>query len=295
MEMQQIRYFLAACEHLNFTRAAEEENISQPALTRAIQKLEEELGGELFRRERSRTHLTTLAIQIRPYLEIIAVQVKAAGEVARATISLERARLEVGIMTTVGPLRFSTFLKHFQHIHPGIELWVHEGNLPDLTQRLINGELDVAVLSSPVPLPSRIDSLPLYEERFVVIMPERHPLVQSASVTLDDLAKEPYLDRLSCEYREIMIELWTRSGKNMNPVYRSDRDDWIQGMVLAGNGLAILPEYAITASNLTCRLLTDPRLTRSLKVCSVAGRRFSSAVAAFMRELKTYRWTNSII
>jgi len=292
MEMQQIRYFLAACAHLNFTRAAEEENISQPALTRAIQKLEEELGGELFRRERSRTHLTALATQIRPYLEIIAVQVKAAGEVARATISLERARLEVGIMTTVGPLRFSTFLKHFQHIHPGIELWVHEGNLPDLTQRLINGELDVAVLSSPVPLPSRIDSFPLYEERFVVVIPERHPLVQLASITLDDLAKEPYLDRLSCEYRETIMELWTTSGKRMNSVYRSDRDDWIQGMVLAGNGLAILPEYAITASNLACRLLTNPSLTRSLKVCTVAGRRFSTAVAAFMRELKTYRWAN---
>jgi DNA-binding transcriptional LysR family regulator len=69
MEMHQIRYFLAVCETLNFTRAAEQCNVTQPALTRAIQKLEEELGGLLFRRERHLTHLTDLGRLVRPQLE----------------------------------------------------------------------------------------------------------------------------------------------------------------------------------------------------------------------------------
>jgi DNA-binding transcriptional LysR family regulator len=68
MEMYQIRHFLAVSEYLNFRRAAEKCHVSGPALTRAIQKLEDELGGKLFRRERNRTHLTDLGALIRPHL-----------------------------------------------------------------------------------------------------------------------------------------------------------------------------------------------------------------------------------
>src|SRR3712207_8184276 len=69
MEMHQIRYFLAVCEELNFTRAAERCNVAQPSLTRAIKLLEEELGGSLFHRERANTHLSELGRMVRPYLE----------------------------------------------------------------------------------------------------------------------------------------------------------------------------------------------------------------------------------
>ena len=69
MEMHQVRYFLAVSETLNFTRAAERCNVSQPALTRAVKKLEEELGGPLFRRERNLSHLTELGRMMKPHLE----------------------------------------------------------------------------------------------------------------------------------------------------------------------------------------------------------------------------------
>ena len=78
MEMHQIRYFLAVCETLNFTRAAEQCHVTQPALTRAIQKLEEELGGLLFRRERHLTHLTDLGRLLRPQLEQVWKRTEAA-------------------------------------------------------------------------------------------------------------------------------------------------------------------------------------------------------------------------
>lgn len=69
MEMHQIRYFLAVCEELNFTRAAERCNVAQPSLTRAIKLLEEELGGQLFHRERANTHLSELGRLVKPHLE----------------------------------------------------------------------------------------------------------------------------------------------------------------------------------------------------------------------------------
>jgi LysR family hydrogen peroxide-inducible transcriptional activator len=93
MEMHQIRYFLAVCETLNFTRAAEQCHVTQPALTRAVQKLEDEPGGLLFRRERHLTHLTDLGRLIRPQLEQIWKETEAAKTTAKSFLKLEDAPL----------------------------------------------------------------------------------------------------------------------------------------------------------------------------------------------------------
>jgi LysR family transcriptional regulator, hydrogen peroxide-inducible genes activator len=105
MEMHQIRYFLAVCETLNFTRAAEQCNVTQPALTRAVQKLEEQLGGLLFRRERHLSHLTDLGRLMRPQLEQVWKQTEAAKTTARSFLKLEDAPLSLGVMCTIGPMR----------------------------------------------------------------------------------------------------------------------------------------------------------------------------------------------
>src|SRR6266404_2883116 len=127
MEMHEIRYFLAVCETLNFTRAAECANVTQSALTRTIKKIEEELGGLLFRRERSRTHLTDLGQLIRPQLEEVLKRAEAVKSAARGFLKLDNAPLKLGVMCTIGPLRFMSFLSSFRSNHPGIELTLTEG------------------------------------------------------------------------------------------------------------------------------------------------------------------------
>jgi DNA-binding transcriptional LysR family regulator len=92
MELHQIRYFLAVCDLLNFTRAAERCNVSQPSLTRAIKNLEEELGGSLFRRERRLTHMTELGRLMRPHLQQVYTSTIVAKDEAQkfGTLALER-------------------------------------------------------------------------------------------------------------------------------------------------------------------------------------------------------------
>ena len=164
MEMHQIRYFLAVCETLNFTRAAEHCNVTQPALTRAIQKLEEELGGLLFRRERHLTHLTDLGRLMRPQLEQIWQQTEAVKTTAKSFLKLEDAALNVGLMCTIGPLRGIGFLNDFQHAHPGIDVTLLEGVPGKLAELLHEGSLDVAVMAQPGPFDERFDVHPLYRE-----------------------------------------------------------------------------------------------------------------------------------
>src|SRR3954447_19616468 len=98
MEMQQVRYFVALARELNFTRAAEASNVSQPALTRAIQQLEHEMGGPLFHRERTRTHLSELGRIMLPYFEGIQTQAEAAREHAKSLKKLDRVTLHIGAM-----------------------------------------------------------------------------------------------------------------------------------------------------------------------------------------------------
>src|SRR5215469_11245106 len=126
MEMHQIRYFLAVCETLNFTRAAESCNVTQPALTRAVQKLEEEMGGLLLRRERSRTHLTEFGLAMRPHLEEILRNAEAADTTAKSFLTLQEGALRLGVMCTVGPLRCIGVMTRFNHKHPAITVSLRE-------------------------------------------------------------------------------------------------------------------------------------------------------------------------
>src|ERR1700755_1908594 len=101
MEMQQVRYFVPLAQTLTFTRAAEQCNVSQPALTRAIQQLEHELGGPLFHRERANTHLSELGRMMLPYLEQIHAQTQAAKAQAQSLKKLENVTLRIGAMCTI--------------------------------------------------------------------------------------------------------------------------------------------------------------------------------------------------
>jgi LysR family transcriptional regulator, hydrogen peroxide-inducible genes activator len=290
MEMHQIRYFLAVCETLNFTRAAERCNVTQPALTRAVQKLEEELGGLLFRRERHLTHLTDLGRLMRPQLEQIWRETEAAKSTARSFLKLDNAELTLGIMCTIGPLRGIGFLNDFRRAHRGIDLTLREGVPSQLGELLREGAIDLAIMAQAEPFEERFDVHPLYRERFVVAFPPGHRFADQNGVTMEDVDGESYLVRVNCEYLDHLRDLREERGVSLRHAYRSEREDWIQTMVMAGMGICFTPEYSILLPGLPTRPLIDPRVTREVCLVTVAGRRFSPAVASFVRAIKAYPW-----
>ncbi|KQP73187.1 hypothetical protein ASF41_18735 [Methylobacterium sp. Leaf111] len=133
----------------NFTKAAERCSVTQPALTRAIQKLEDELGGLLFSRERCHVHLTDLGRLLEPEFREMIERRERAKRAASRFLRLEGAQLTVGVMCTIGPMRFVGFLNHFRVAHPGIELTLIEGVPARLSEMLLAGELDVAIMAQP--------------------------------------------------------------------------------------------------------------------------------------------------
>src|SRR5512140_1511492 len=145
MEMEHVRYFLALSRTLNFTRAAEQANVSQPALTRAIQQLEAELGGPLFHRERQNTHLSELGRMMLPYLEQIHAQTEAAKAQAKAVKKLDNVTLRIGVMCTIGPALISDLIVKFRMAHPNVDLEVTDEGSSELLEMLSKGDLHLAL------------------------------------------------------------------------------------------------------------------------------------------------------
>ena len=188
MEMQQVRYFVALAGTLNFTRAAEQCNVSQPALTRAIQQLEHELGGPLFHRERNRLRLTEFGRQMEPLLAGVLERAAAARSAAESLRLLNQPPVRVRVMPTLGPVRLSAFLAAFERAHPGVEVAIHEGRPAELAAWLEADALDAAILN-PIDAPAEGWRLaPLYTERYVVLLPPDHPLEARDALALGDLA-----------------------------------------------------------------------------------------------------------
>lgn len=288
MEMHQVRYFLAVCETLNFTRAAEHCNVAQPSLTRAIKKLETELGGELFRRERNRTHMTDLARLVQPHLAQILDASLAAQNEADGFKHLDTAALNLGVMCTIGPVRMIGFLDRLRREVSALEVSLKEAPGWQLVEDLLAGELDVALIGLPE-FPERLDARPLYTERYVIAFPKGHRFEQMNAVSVRELDNEEYLERVNCEAPRYA------AAENVEPInlnirYRSEREDWIQAMVRAGMGCSVMPEFLPILPGLTTRLLIEPELSRTIHLVTVAGRRFTPALEAFIRLAQRYDW-----
>jgi DNA-binding transcriptional LysR family regulator len=294
MELHEIRYFLALTRTLNFTRAAEQCNVTQPALTRAIRSLEDKLGGRLIHRERGNTHLTELGRIMLPYLDEAYGRMQEAKRRAEGFVKLREARLTVGLMCTIGPANLVDLFTDFNRQYQGIELYVRDGSAAQLEDLLVRGELDVAIYCQPGEPADALHTLSLYAERFLIAVAPTHPLARLEAVRLADLEGHSYLSRVNCEYRDYIREVRERQGVAIRCPYVSERDDWIQCMTLAGLGFTMIPEFAVTVPGLVTRPLVEPEFVRHVNLVTVRGRPHSPAVGAFVHTCRRYPWAEKM-
>jgi len=290
MELHEIRYFLALNKTLNFTKAAETCNVTQPALTRAIQKMEDELGGLLFSRERNNTHLTALGRLLEPHLSEVLARTQSAKETATRFLRLDSAQLKLGVMCTIGPMRFVSFLSRFRADNPGIEITMTEAPGARICELLQKGEIDIALVARPDGFAPPLQSQPLYRERFLVACSAGHPFARKNAVAMSEMDGQPYLSRINCEFYDVLRDTCRASGARMLGAFRSEREDWILTMVAAGMGVCFLPEFSATIPGVVVRPAISPSVEREVCLVTVAGRRWSSPLSAFVRAARLYRW-----
>jgi LysR family hydrogen peroxide-inducible transcriptional activator len=282
MEMHQVRYFLALSETLNFTRAAERCNVAQPSLTAAIKKLETELGGPLFRRERQRSHLTDLGRIVKPHLERIHASSEVAREEATAFWDRDKAPLRLGVMCTIGPDRTVDLFARLRSEIPSLDVELKEAPGSALVEHLMDGDLDIALIGRPE-YPDRLDAKSLYTEKYVVAFPQGHRFEALSEVPLKELELENYLARVNCEHPRFLDSLNISANFVANAKFRSEREDWVQAMIAAGMGVAVVPEFMPSNSGIGTRLLVEPEVSRTISLVTVSGRRFSPTIKTLVR------------
>ena len=290
MELHQVRYFLAAAKAMSVTRGAEICHVSQPALTTAIKKLEAQLGSPLFHREGRQLALTDFGRRMQPHLAQIVEQTEAAENVAKDFRLLSQVPVRLGIMSTIGPMGLCGLLKAFEQKCPSVDTVVRDGAPEALAALLDADEIDAAILNPLEGLGENYRSEPLYIERYVVVLPPEHPLSERNALALSDLSGLPYVDRLSCEMREMVMGVCANMGVKLYARFRSEREDWVQAMVMANIGFAFMPEYSVTHPDTVRRPLVDPPVERTISLITMPGRRHSPAVSAFVQTIRAHRW-----
>lgn len=281
MELTQVRYFVVLSRLLNFTRAAEACNVTQPALTRAIQRLEDELGGPLLYRERNLTQLTELGRTMLPHLDAMLAAAENAASLADARRRRPVASLKIGLAPGIGAAAVAGAVREVATLLPDLMLRFEEAAVAMLVESMLSDMLDCAILPADCALPERFNHWLLYADRAVTIMPPTHRLANMEAVTAEDLRGEILLQGERCGSFAAAL---CRDEANGIAARRCDGGmGHLLDLVVAGLGLAVVSERISLPAPLISKPLTAPELGRQVRLAAIAGRPQGPAVAGFIK------------
>jgi DNA-binding transcriptional LysR family regulator len=294
MELYQVRYFLALSKLLNFTRAAEFCSVTQPALTKAVQKLEAELGGELIYRERGLTQLSELGKLVLPMLERMLTTADAVKSSAVGFKRQEVAPIKIGLPPCVSPTLLVSLLSELRTSLPGLQVELIEALPGALPGMLLEGELSVAIAQELVDLPERLDQWRLLSERYVVLASADSALREHDVIPLNLLAEQNWLDRVGCD---VTARLWANhfpNGKCPRITHRGHREEHLHQMVAAGLGVLLSPEHVPCPHHVIARPIEGDPITRDVALLAVAGRRYTPALDALIKACRLRDWNTAL-
>jgi DNA-binding transcriptional LysR family regulator len=290
MELRQIRYFVAVSRLRNFTRAADYCDVSQPALTKAIQKLEFAMGGELIHRERQLTHLTELGKLILPMMEAVVAQVDAARSISREYQRKESAPLRIGLTPCVSANLLVAPLAEVARFVPGLQVEIVEELPEQLVEMIYEGEISAALTSGTESLPERIDHWVLFEERLLVLAAPENKLMEFDCVPVSRLADVAWLERVGCSVTR-RLESVGLCGTQIKIAHRGRHESHLQHLVTAGLGVMLVAEHAPRLTGLAARPIEGDLLRQSVQLLVIAGRRYTPALDAFIKVLRLHDWS----
>lgn len=290
MDLNQIKYFLNLAETLNFTKAARLSGISQPSLTRSIQRLEDELGGPLVYRDGKDTRLTALGRDLQVEFMRVQSALDSVSELTESSVAGRRRRLRIGVASTIAPNNFSAFWGHVLDQLPSVELQFEPMQPGESEDELLSGRYDICILTSPPAANFKLTVLPLFKEPHRLAMSATHPLASQEEVTLEQLAEQTYFDRLHCEFRSGLIKYFMDRNVVMVPRFLSEREDWVQGMVAEGLGVCSLPAWSAVVDGIALRPIAGLDLTRQVSLVAVSGSGNAREVRQILQLAKDHNW-----
>ncbi|HHJ17119.1 MAG TPA: hydrogen peroxide-inducible genes activator [Gammaproteobacteria bacterium] len=267
MNLSELRYVVALARERHFGQAAAACFVSQPTLSVAIKKLEEELGVTLFERASHEVRITPVGERVVEKAQQALEAVESVRQVASAESDQLAGPLRIGAIYTIGPYLFPDLIPNLNERAPEMPLIVEENYTSVLAKKLKQGDLDVIIISLPFDEPN-ILTLPLYDEPFVILLPAAHPLTARKSLSPKSLEGETILmlGAGHC-FRDQVIEACPACAPKAlgegNAVYTAEGSslETIRHMVASGMGITVLPCTAAGADRYSQRLLAIRRFT----------------------------------
>lgn len=288
-----MRYFLALSRTLNFTRAAEEVNITQPTLTSAIKKLEDELGGPLIHRERNRTHLTQLGKMLLPFLKQVNESSQAVQSLAGDLTRGDRVPLSLGVSdvldktTLIGPIR------EVRMNIPGLELNVVGGTDTDLFEALVSGDLDLAILEEGAVDPKAAKFDPIYSEVMSILASCASNINAFDTLKQCHIIDQHFIGVSSSCIHDKFASAARLSDPHWMLQHRAARPMEAQIMALSSIGLCLAGSHEPILPGLVRRSLADLKLSRTIGISAARGRRANNAAQLVTRLLQSQAYESS--
>ena len=289
MEMHQVRYFLAVARTLNFTRAADECNVTQPSLTRAIKQLEAELGGDLFRRERP-AGLTELGQRMRPLLKQCHEAAIGARSLASSFKSGEVGALRMALTHSIDLSLLIPFLDQIKRHFNRLEFRFLRGNSREVGDFLKKGEAELGIAAELDPSWERLDTWPLFTEDFQLVVSARHRLAGQDSIEFDDLRSEQLLSRAYCEHTSRLNASLRDHGVDVDHCHEISSERDLIALLEADIGFAVIPDTSPIPQTLKRASVEGLDARRTVNLYGVAGRERTAVASAVMRMLRGADW-----
>lgn len=268
MEIKHLQYFLEVIHTRSFTHAAENLYITQPALSRIIKSLENEIGTPLFIRSRKELIVTDGGWVLYKYAKEIEKQFRDLQTELGNLQTLKKGHIRIGLPTVTNSSFFSQLIGSFHHEYPEVTFQLEEDGSRRIEEKVMYDQLDFGVMVLPTKNDG-IDYFTFVNESLNVVMPSSHPLSEASEISLEKLKDETFiLFNQDFSLRNVVLEACQEAGFEPKVISETSQLDFIEDMVASGLGITLLPES--TSMELTSEIqtipVTDPTIDWNLAI-----------------------------
>ncbi len=286
MELRQLRYLVALAAEKNFTRAAGRAHVAQPALSRQIRRLEDELGVALVDRTSRRTALTPVGAELAANAQAILADVDAATDHARSAVRLQTGRIVLGVTLAPGAVDVPDLLRAYHALHPGVELAVEEDLSSRLVERVRKDEVDLAVVAATDESTRGLSTDILAVEPLMAVVPAGDPLAGEPDIRLEQLAGRPLVvGPAGASVRRMIERQATDAHLAMRFAFETNVNARMVELVADGLASTVLPSSDVPAGEAgVCAVpLAHPDLVHQVLLARRTRRRLSPSAASLAR------------
>jgi DNA-binding transcriptional LysR family regulator len=290
LNFNQLRVFYYAAKNLNFTAAANELFITQPAVTFQIKAFEDYCSLKLFKKRGRRIFLTDEGTALYEYAGKIFEYEKEIINVIDDMRELKRGVLSLGTTKAYAryfmPLMISTFHENY----PNIKIQLDEGSSLDMIYGLLDLKIEVAVIAKPVDHPE-ISFFPFSQEEMVIVIPIDHPFALKKAISFKELAEEPFIMKEDGSgTRKLVEELFARDDSSPNILMETSNTEFIKQLVMRGDGVSFLVKATVEAEikegKLSAVQLKGPKVFLDVSIAYLKNQVLSPSAQAFVDTLR---------